>query len=81
MNGLLIKKNPLDMILAGRKSWEIRGSATRLRGPVALIESGSGTVVGTCELTNVVGPLSLRQLQANASKLGLRSDAIRGPFY
>lgn len=61
MRGLLIRKPWIDLILAGRKTWEIRGSATRVRGPIALIESGSGTVVGVCELTDCMGPLTLEE--------------------
>src|SRR5688572_8826355 len=62
MNGLVIRKQWLDLILAGRKTWEIRGSATRVRGPIALIESRSGTVVGVCKLTDCVGPMTLGEL-------------------
>lgn len=63
MRGLLIRKPWIDLILSGRKTWEIRGSATRVRGPIALIESGSGTVVGVCELTDCVGPLTLEEFR------------------
>src|SRR5688500_14685268 len=62
VNALVIRKQWLDLILAGRKTWEIRGSATRVRGPIALIESRSGTVVGVCNLTDCVGPLTLKEL-------------------
>ena len=62
MNALVIRKQWLDLILGGRKTWEIRGSATRVRGPIALIESRSGTVVGVCYLTVCVGPLTLKEL-------------------
>jgi ASCH domain-containing protein len=62
-HGLLILKEPLDKILAGTKTWEIRGEATARRGPIALIESKSGHVVGTCDIVDVVGPLTLAKLQ------------------
>jgi hypothetical protein len=71
LHGLLIRKPHLDRILAGEKTWEIRGSATSRRGPIALIQSGSGTVVGTCELVDCVGPLTLEQLNANSARAGL----------
>ena len=58
------------MILAGKKKWEIRGRKTNVRGTIALIRSGSGLIVGTCELIDVVGPLTLRQLRKNAYKTG-----------
>jgi len=71
LHGLLIRKPHLDRILAGEKRWEIRGSATSRRGLIALIQSGSGTVVGTCELVDCVGPLTLEQLNANSALAGL----------
>lgn len=63
MKALVIKQPWIDMILAGRKMWELRGSSTKARGTIALIESGSGLVVGTCDLVDVVGPLSIADLK------------------
>ena len=68
MKGLIIKERWLDEIFAGRKTWELRGSRTSARGKIGLIESGSGTVVGTCELVDVVGPPSLARLRQTKSK-------------
>lgn len=48
MDGLIIKKKWLGLILEGKKTWEIRSCNTRKRGLIALIESGSGEVKGTC---------------------------------
>jgi hypothetical protein len=75
-HGLLIMKEPLDKILAGTKTWEIRGKATARRGPIALIESKSGHVVGTCEVVDVVGPLTLAELQKNAKRAGSRAEQL-----
>ncbi len=69
-HGLLIMKAPLDKILAGTKTWEIRGKATTRRGPIALIESKSGHIVGTCDVVGVVGPLPLAELRRNADRTG-----------
>ena len=54
----------VDLILDGRKTWEIRGTKTGVRGRIALIRKGSGKVVGTCDLVDVVGPLSRHELAA-----------------
>lgn len=54
MDCLIIKKEYLDKILAGKKTWEIRGSKTHKRGKIGLIQSGSGTIVGECELVDCV---------------------------
>ncbi len=40
----------MDLILDGSKTWEIRGCNTKIRGEVALIESGTKTIVGTVTL-------------------------------
>ena len=40
--GLMIKSPWIDKILAGEKTWEIRGYTTETRGTIALIKSGSG---------------------------------------
>ena len=74
--GLQIQKFPIDQILAGTKTWEIRGTATSRRGSIALIESQSGHVAGTCELVDVVGPLSLEELQTNEGRTGFRPDEL-----
>jgi len=38
--GLVIKSPYIDRILAGTKTWEMRSSATSVRGPIALIKQG-----------------------------------------
>lgn len=78
-HGLLIRKEPLDNILSGTKTWEIRGKSTARRGPIALIESKSGHVVGTCEVVDVVGPLTLAELQRNAKRTGFRPGQLPYP--
>jgi hypothetical protein len=46
MKGLIIKSPWIELILEGKKTWEIRGSNTKTRGRIALIMSGSGKVLG-----------------------------------
>jgi hypothetical protein len=67
LSGLLIRSPYVDWILAGSKTWEIRGSFTAKRGRIALIQSGSGTVIGVADLVGVAGPLTLRDLAANTA--------------
>jgi hypothetical protein len=74
--GLLIKKVWLDRILAGTKTWEIRSQRTTRRGPISLIQSGSGTVVGTTEIVDVVGPLTLEELQQAAPQAGFLATRL-----
>jgi hypothetical protein len=69
------------MILSGEKTWEIRGHFTHARDNIALIRGGSGLIVGTCELTGVVGPLTRQEFRGSASKAGLaRSEARSLPY-
>ena len=63
MDGLIIKKFWLNKILAGDKTWEIRGSRTHKRGEIYLIQSGSGTIVGKGSLVDCKGPLSVEELK------------------
>jgi hypothetical protein len=69
------------MILSGEKTWEIRGRYTHRRGKIALIRSGSGLVLGTCDLVAVKGPLTLEELQANAHKAGLNVSQLETAPY
>lgn len=81
LKGLLIRVPFIDWILAGKKTWEIRGSATKIRGPIALIQSASGMIVGTCKVVDVVGPLTSRELKANARRLNRTPRELAGPLY
>ncbi|MGP4062272.1 ASCH domain-containing protein [Halobacillus sp. H74] len=52
MNGLLVKSPWIDLLLTGKKRWEIRGVNTKKRGRVGLIKSGSGMVFGTIDIVD-----------------------------
>jgi hypothetical protein len=54
LSAIPIREPYIDMILAGAKIWEIRSKFTKKIGPVALIRSGSGTVVATANLVEVI---------------------------
>lgn len=81
LRGLLIRQPFIDWILDGKKTWEIRGSATAVRGPIALLQSGSGTIVGTCELIDVEGPLTAKKLRANAKRLNEKASELGDDLY
>lgn len=81
MKGLMVREEWLNKILSGEKIWEIRGKNIQVRGRIALIQSGSGLVVGKCELADVVGPLSLREFRKNAHLAGVEPEIIRGMPY
>jgi hypothetical protein len=81
LRGLVIDRPYVDWILTGKKTWEIRGKATTRRGPIALIAKGTGTVVGTCNLIDVRGPLKLAELKANAKRQNRKPADITSPLY
>ena len=81
MKALIIRKPWLDRILAGSKTWEIRGGRTKIRETIGLIESRSGTVVGLCDLVDCRGPLTAAEFRQNARKAGMApADATLGGY-
>ena len=70
MDGLIIRQPWIDKILAGDKTWELRGSRTHKRSRIALIQSGSGLVVGECDLIDCIGPLDKLMFTKNIDKHG-----------
>ena len=81
INGLVIRDPYATWILEGRKVREMRGSATKICGRIALIKSGSGLIFGTCDLVDVVGPIDLATLRKNASKLNQKASEMTGLYY
>jgi hypothetical protein len=79
MDALLIRRPWIDKILGGLKTWELRGHRTHKRGLIALVQSGSGMVIGIARLTAVVGPLTLPQFINDASKAGFHSYSSGAP--
>ena len=79
MRALLIRRPWIDLILGGKKTWEIRGSRTSVRETIGLVPSGSGTVIGVCGVVDCVGPLTAEQFRKNANKAGMGpSEATLG---
>lgn len=66
--GFLVRQPWVDKILGGQKRWEIRGSPTRQRGWVGLIESGTGQVVGAVRIDDCRGPLDPKNFRDHADK-------------
>jgi len=54
MKGLIIKSPYIELILSGKKKWEIRGSKTNVRGPICLIKSGSKKIFGEVTLVDCI---------------------------
>src|ERR1700681_3688673 len=71
MRALMIRHPHIDRILEGKKTWEIRRQKTLIRETIGLIASGSGTIIGVCELKDCKGPLTQEQFYENAKKAGI----------
>jgi len=67
MKALIIKKQWLNLILSGKKIWEIRGSKTKTRDKIELIQSGNGLIIGCCEIIDCF-ELSFLDFQNNINK-------------
>jgi hypothetical protein len=74
--GLVVRSPWIERILNGEKVWEIRGSRTEKRGPIALIKSGSGLVYGTVELVDVIGPLTPEEMRTGFDKHTIPLDIL-----
>jgi hypothetical protein len=81
LRALLIRHPHIDKILAGKKKWEIRGSRTSVRETIALVASGSGTVIGVCDLVDCRGPLTAAEYRKNAGKAGMRPSEAKLGWY
>ena len=76
MKGLIVRSPWIEKILSGEKTWELRGSNTKIRGKIALIAGGSKAVCGVCELADAKGPLSGKQLMDNAHLHGVEKHVL-----
>lgn len=72
MKALIVKKPWIDYILNGCKIWEIRGSKTNIRGQIELIQSGSGLVVGSCEIVDCK-ELTIKDYKNNIHKHNIQA--------
>lgn len=73
MKILIVKEHWANMILDSKKTWEIRGRNTLVRGRIGLAISGTGKVFGT---VNVIDskPIGLVDALENMDKHRLSAD-------
>lgn len=77
--GLIIKAPFIDWIMAGRKTWELRSKHTQVRGPIALIKQGTGTVVAVARLIESKGPLTDADMAGNFQNHAVAPDRLLLP--
>jgi hypothetical protein len=81
LKGLIIDEPWIGMILRGEKSWEMRSRGTSIRGQIALIEKGTGTIVGLAMLTDSPPPLNPAQMALHSPKHRIPPEKIAEPGF
>lgn len=78
--GLVIMEEPLNKILQGRKTMELRSRHNRQRGLIALIRKGSGKIYGVAEIVESIGPMSFDEFRAHANEHAVEPERLREIF-
>ena len=78
LKGLIVRQPWIGKILAGSKTWEMRSTGWKHRGPIALIEKGSGLVVGVARMVDDRAPLTLTEMLKTIHLHGIPADDIPG---
>ena len=69
--GLVIGEKPLQRILSGTKTLELRGKPNRNLGAIALIRKGSGKIYAVAEISESIGPMSFEEFLSCAHEHGV----------
>jgi hypothetical protein len=77
MHALIIREPWIELILRGKKTWEMRSTPTHIRGRVGLIRKGTGLVVGVAEITDCLAPLDGTLLAASRDRHGIPAEKDR----
>jgi hypothetical protein len=77
LKGLVIDQPWIGMILRHEKTWEMRSRPTNVRGPIALIQKGTGTVVGTARLVDSAPELRVDEMSAHFGKHRIPDEMVR----
>jgi hypothetical protein len=63
LDRLLVVAEPwASLLVDGDKTWELRTTSTKARGPIGIAAKGTGTIVGAVELVDVHGPYSRAEI-------------------
>ncbi len=77
--GLIIREDPLESILSGRKSWEMRSEHTKVRGSIGLVKKGSKAIYGIADIVDSRGPLTRSELIQHVHLHGITLERIDNP--
>lgn len=78
-SGLIIRPEPLEKILSGRKTWEMRSDPIHKRETIALIQKGSNAIYGVADIVGSIGPLSREEMIANEAKHQIEPYRLDNP--
>lgn len=78
--GLVIMEDPLNKILQGRKTMELRTKHNRQLGLIALIKKGSGKIYGVAEIVESIGPMSFDEFRARANEHAVEPERLLEVF-
>lgn len=76
---LIVRDGPLEMILSGRKTWEMRKTHTRKRGRIALVKKGTGKIYGVADIIGSHGPLSDETMTRTSHLHGIELGRLQDP--
>lgn len=77
--GLIIRAEPIEKILNGVKTWEMRSRPVELRGTIALVKKGTKAVYGVADIVDCRGPLSHSERLANEHLHGITPERWADP--
>jgi hypothetical protein len=81
LKGLVIDQPWIGKILNGEKVWEMRSRATSVRGEIALIAKGTGTIVGFARLVDCLPALRREEMSSHFAKHGIPPEMVRSPGF
>lgn len=81
LKGLIIRQPWIGLILSGQKTWEMRSQGTSVRGTIALIEQGTGTVVGLAELGGSLPPLKPGEMPLHFERHRIPQGQVEQPGF
>jgi hypothetical protein len=81
LKGLVIDQPWIGKILRGEKTWEMRSRSTSVRGEIALIAKGTGTIVGFARLIDSLTPLTPDEMRSHFSKHRIPPEMVSQAGY
>jgi hypothetical protein len=78
--GLVVDAGPLEKILSGNKTMELRSKHHRQLGLIALIQKGSKRIFGVAEIVESIGPMTMAEFKARASEHSVEPSRLQQVF-